>query len=62
MLTALVLPMVAASSDGGSWPITKALAAVIAGVVAYFTHSTLKTLAAGMGALWILEAVTGRFG
>ena len=62
MLTALVLPMIAVSSDGGSWPIAKVVAAVIAGAVAFFTHSTLKTLAAGMGALWILQAILPSMG
>ena len=62
MLTALVLPMIATSSNGGSWPIAKVMAAVVAGAVAYFTHSTLKTLAAGMVALWILQAVATRMG
>lgn len=58
MLTALVLPMVLAPSlagtIGGVNP--RIPAAVAAAVVAYFTRSTLKTLATGMGALWLLEA------
>lgn len=32
-------------------------AAVLASVVTYRTHSTLKTLAAGMGALWALQTL-----
>jgi len=57
IFTALVLPMIAVSPDGAAWPIAKVVAAIIAGAVAFFTHSTLKTLAAGMGALWILQAI-----
>ena len=33
------------------------LAGVIAGVVAWFTRNVLLTLAAGMGALWLLQAL-----
>jgi predicted branched-subunit amino acid permease len=33
-----------------------------AGVVAFATHSTLKTLGAGMVALWALQALAGRIG
>jgi branched-subunit amino acid transport protein len=58
MLTALVLPMVLAPSAAG--PLAglnpRIPAAVVAAVVAYFTHSTLKTLGAGMAALWLLQA------
>ena len=35
----------------------KVAAAVIAGVVAFFTRSTLWTLGTGMAALWLLQAV-----
>ena len=31
-------------------------AAILAAIVAYFTHSTLKTLGVGMAALWLLQA------
>ena len=57
MLTALVLPMVVGAPlapIAATWP--KACAAILAGVVAFRTHSTLKTLAAGMLALWLLQA------
>jgi branched-subunit amino acid transport protein len=57
MLTALVLPMVVGAPVAAvetTWP--RACAAVLAGVVAFRTHSTLKTLAAGMLALWLLQA------
>ena len=57
MLTALVLPMVVAAPPGD--PVTesmpKIVAAIAAGIVALFTHSTLKTLATGMLALWALQ-------
>jgi len=42
MLTALVLPMI--------------VAAIVAGFVGFRTHNTLKTLAAGMLSLWLLQA------
>ena len=58
MLTALVLPMIVtpfpAGDVAGINP--KILAGLLAGVVAFFTHSTLKTLATGMVALWLLQA------
>ena len=33
------------------------VAALVAGAVAWFSHSTLKTIAAGMGTLWLLQAL-----
>jgi len=62
MLTALVLPMVLAAPPGEAWPLPRIAAALVAGVVGFVTHSTLKTLAAGMGALWMLQAVLARIG
>lgn len=58
MLTALVLPMIVAG-PGEDWSpaVPKIVAALVAGVVAFFTHSTLKTLCAGMLALWALQAL-----
>ena len=57
MLTALVLPMVlsptAAGALAGVNP--RIPAAIVAAFVAFHPHSTLKTLAAGMGALWLLQ-------
>jgi len=38
-------------------PSTKILATLVAGAVAWLTHSTLKTLVAGMIALWSLQAL-----
>ena len=56
MLTALVLPMVvAAPGEAVSASGPKIVAAILAGIVAFVTHSTLKTLATGMLALWALQ-------
>ena len=63
MLTALVLPMVVAAPDAGWSPaVPRLVAALVAGVVAFFTHSTLKTLGAGMLALWALQALVETIG
>jgi branched-subunit amino acid transport protein len=63
MLTALVLPMIVAV-PGDDWPraLPKIVAALVAGAVAFGTHSQLKTLAAGMLTLWALQALAGRIG
>jgi branched-subunit amino acid transport protein len=63
MLTALVVPMVVAA-PGGAWlpALPKIGAALVAGVVAFATHSQLKTLACGMVTLWALQALAPRFG
>lgn len=60
MLTALVLPMIVATPDAAAAATSatsapKIVAAILASVVAFFTRSTLKTLAAGMAALWLLQ-------
>jgi branched-subunit amino acid transport protein len=63
MLTALVLPMIVAvpvEHVPSSMP--KVAAALVAGAVAFETHSQLKTLGAGMLTLWALQALAGRFG
>ena len=59
MLTALILPMIAADPVAGSAMSLnpKAVAAVIAGAVAFFTRSSLLTLGTGMTALWLLQAM-----
>jgi len=64
MLTALVLPMVVGAAPGAplAAALPKILAAVVAGAVAFWTRSTLKTLAAGMLVLWLLQAFAGRIG
>ena len=58
MLTALIVPMIVsapASSVAFDSVDPRVAAATIATVVAYFTRSTPKTLAAGMLALWLLQ-------
>ena len=64
MLTALIVPMVLPGPPTTipELPTPKVLAALIAGVVAWLTHSSLKTLIAGMTALWLLQAVAARIG
>ncbi|HQR11282.1 MAG TPA: AzlD domain-containing protein [Casimicrobiaceae bacterium] len=59
MLTALILPMITAQpAVAGTLAFhPKIVAALLAGVVAFFTRSTLWTLGAGMSALWLLQAV-----
>jgi branched-subunit amino acid transport protein len=62
MLSALIVPMVVAPG-AAAWPLDpKVPAALVAGVVAFRTKSTPKTLAAGMAALWLLQALTARVG
>jgi branched-subunit amino acid transport protein len=61
MLAALIVPMVVA--PGAAGPVDPKLpAALLAGVVAFRTKSTPKTLAAGMAALWLLRALADRIG
>jgi branched-subunit amino acid transport protein len=56
MLTALVLPMVVtASGDASNVSLPRIAGALAAGGVAFFTRSTLATLAAGMLVLWTLQ-------
>ena len=56
MLTALVVPMLVAAPGASQWTaLPKVVAAIIAGVVAFVTHSTLKTLCAGMLVMWMLQ-------
>jgi branched-subunit amino acid transport protein len=57
MLTALVLPMIVAVQPGdtASASLPRIGGALVAGIVAFVTHSTLKTLAAGMMTLWTLQ-------
>jgi len=64
MLTALVLPMVVAAPAAGApaWASPRMLAAIAAAVVAFHTRSTLKTLAVGMLALWLLQWLPGPHG
>jgi branched-subunit amino acid transport protein len=63
MLTALVLPMIVGAPGApvlASAP--KIVAAAVAAGVAFRTHSTLKTLASGMLALWVLHFAASAFG
>ena len=63
MLTALVLPMVVGTpGTAGFAPWPKIVAAIAAGIVAFFTRSTLKTLGTGMLALWALQAASAAIG
>jgi branched-subunit amino acid transport protein len=42
--------------------VPKIVAALVAAAVAFRTHSTLKTLGAGMATLWALQALASRIG
>jgi branched-subunit amino acid transport protein len=56
MLTALELPMVVtASGETPHVSLPRIAASLAAGVVAFFTRSTLGTLATGMAVLWTLQ-------
>ena len=61
MLTALVLPMVLTPSAAGALAglNPRIPAAIVAAMVAWSTHSTLKTLGAGMATLWLAQALAG---
>lgn len=59
MLAALVVPMILTPAPGAT-PEPRLVAAVLAGVVAFRTRSTLATLAAGMLALWAIELALAR--
>jgi branched-subunit amino acid transport protein len=63
MLTALVVPMIV-TAPGSEWSpaLPKIAAALAAGIVAFRTHSQLKTLGTGMLTLWALQALVPRFG
>jgi branched-subunit amino acid transport protein len=62
MLAALIVPMIVAPAGGPLSLNLKIPAAIIAGVVAWRTKSSLKVMIAGMAALWILQAVLPRIG
>jgi branched-subunit amino acid transport protein len=58
MLAALVVPAVLATPAGPMlWPNPKLVAAIAAGVVAWFTRSTAGTLVTGMATLWLVQAL-----
>lgn len=57
MLTALIVPMVVMPS-GTLEPLSpRVVAALVAAAVAFHARNTLATLAAGMLALWIIQAL-----
>jgi len=64
MLTALIVPMIVTAPAPGAiaWANPKVLAAIAAAVVAFHTRSTLKTLAVGMLALWLLQWLSAIYG
>lgn len=62
MLTAMILPMILAAPASAAPFNPRVAAAIVAGIVAFYTHSTLKTLGAGMAALWLLQALPARIG
>ncbi len=61
VLAALVLPALLRS--GGSIDVSydnlRLIAGLLAALVAWYTRSMLLTLGAGMGALWVLQALAG---
>jgi branched-subunit amino acid transport protein len=62
MLMALIVPMVGAPVGGIEAINPRIPAAIVAGIVAWFTRSSLKTMVAGMAALWLLQAALARLG
>ncbi|MEO5701333.1 MAG: AzlD domain-containing protein [Casimicrobiaceae bacterium] len=64
MLTALVVPMIVGAPPPavGVQLDARVLAAVIAGVVAFHTRSTLATLVSGMAGLWLLRLLVPGLG
>ena len=62
MLTALIVPMILSVPATGSAFDPRVVAAIIAGIVAFYTQSTLKSLGTGLGALWLLQALAARIG
>ena len=62
MLTALTVPMILVPGAGFEAINPKIPAAIVAAAVAWRTKSSLKTMLAGMAALWLLQAVLSRFG
>jgi branched-subunit amino acid transport protein len=60
MLTALIVPMIAADPAAGHATAfnPRIVAAAIAGFVAFHSRSSLWTIGTGMAALWALQAVS----
>jgi len=56
MLTALIVPMIVDwKGSAADFATPRVAAALVAAAVAFATRSTLKTLAAGMAVLWLLQ-------
>jgi branched-subunit amino acid transport protein len=62
MLMALIVPMVVAPMPGIETIDPRIPAAIVAGVVAWWTRSQLKTMFAGMVSLWLLQAALAHLG
>jgi branched-subunit amino acid transport protein len=62
MLAALIVPMIVTPAAGVGPVNPRIPAALVAGAVAWTTKSTPKTLATGMLALWIMQALFARIG
>lgn len=62
MLSALIVPMIFLPSPGAGAFNPKVVAALVAGAVAWTTRSTLKTMAAGMVTLWVLQWLAASIG
>ena len=61
MLTALIVPMILAPASGVAFN-PRIAAALVAAAVAWTTHSTPKTIVAGMAALWSLQWLVAPIG
>ena len=62
MLTALLVPMIVTPGAGLETINPRIPAAIVAAAVAWRTHSTLKTMLAGMASLWLLQAALAHIG
>jgi branched-subunit amino acid transport protein len=63
MLAALIVPMIFLPAPAaGAFFNPRIVAALVAGTVAWTTRSTLKTMAAGMATLWLLQWVAASIG
>ena len=62
MLSALIVPMIFVPTPAPGAFNPKIVAALVAGAVAWTTRSTLKTMSAGMAALWLLQWLAASIG
>jgi len=62
MLSALIVPMIVAVPAGAGHFNPRIVAALVAGIVAWTTRSTPRTLVAGMGSLWLLQWLAAALG